>query len=56
MNPVVLREIIPKICKLLAKPVHLQRLKIRLTVFIKHLELVIILVMCLERVALAISL
>ena len=55
MNPVLLREIIPKICILLAKPVHFERLKIRLTVFIKHLELVVIIVMYLERVALAVS-
>ena len=56
MNPVLPREIIPKICILLAKPIHIERLKIRLTVFIKHLELVVILVMYLDRVALAISL
>ena len=56
MNPVLLREIIPKICILPAKPGHIERFKIRLTVFIKHLEPVVILVKYLERVALAISL
>ena len=55
MDPVLLREIIPKICILLTKPTHIERLKIRLTVFIKHLELVVILVMYLERVAFATS-
>lgn len=56
MNPVLFREIIPKICILPAKPGHIERFKIRLTVFIKHLEPVVILVKYLERVALAISL
>ena len=56
MNPVLLREIIPKIGIFLDKPIQLEGLKIRLTIFIKHLKLVVILIIYLKRVALAISL